>query len=516
MSSFIENIKNELNSTKTTTENGAVAYETTGKALLDINFAISTLRNATTNEIEDKFSKAFFENPTLAVVWLFFARDVRGGVGERRLFRVCLNWLANNKPDIVKMIVSLIPEYGRWDDMFELAESSNGDISKCVMDIICDQFIEDAEAIGNGKQNISLLAKWMPSINTSSPKTCALGKKFARFLGMSDAQYRKTLSKLRKHLDVVEVKASANEWNAIKYEAVPSKANIKYKAAFVKHDAARRQEFLNKLEKGEVKINSAASFPCDIVHSYFGHHGYWDFTIETYDEALEGMWKNLPDYVKDVDNKNTIVVCDGSGSMSSRIGDSNMNALEVAWSLSIYFAERMSESPFKDKFITFSTRPRLVDMSNAKTLHDRLEIIHRYNECSNTNLEATMDLILNTAIKNKTPQKDIPNILILSDMNFDSMVDCGRNGAKTLMENIEAKWNKAGYRLPRITYWNIIGGCGRQAPVPVQKSEAGIALVSGFSPAIASMVYSSKTDPYEVLVEKLESPRYASVFKALN
>lgn len=515
MSSFIENLKNELNSTKTTTENGAVAYETTGKALLDINFAISSLRSATVDEIENKFSKAFFENPTLAVVWLFFARDVRGGVGERRLFRVCLNWLANNKPDVLKSIVSLIPEFGRWDDMFELVNSTDNDIVKCAMDIICDKFIEDNEAIDNGKQNISLLAKWMPSVNTSSLKTRVLGKKFARFLGMSDAQYRKTLSKLRKHLDVVEVKASANDWNTIKYEAVPSKANIKYKAAFIKHDAARRQEFLNKLEKGEAKINSAASFPCDIVHSYISD-GYWSFNIKNHDKALEGMWKNLPDYVKNADNKNTIVVCDGSGSMTSKIGNTNMSALEVAWSLSIYFAERMSESPFKDKFITFSNRPQLVDMSNAKTLHDRLEIISHYNECSNTNLEATMNLILNTAIKNNTPQEDIPNILILSDMNFDSMVYCGGSRAKTLMENIEAKWNSAGYRLPRITYWNIIGGCGRQAPVPVQKSEAGIALVSGFSPAIASMVYSSKTDPYEVLVEKLTSPRYVPVFKALN
>lgn len=311
------------------------------------------------------------------------------------------------------------------------------------------------------------------------------------------------------------MKTSANEWNAVKYESVPSKANIKYKAAFIKHDAARRQEFLNKLEKGEAKINSAASFPCDIVRSYMDEDSYWSLKVKNYDAALEGMWKNLPDYVKDADNKNTIVVCDGSGSMEAKIGSSNMSALEVAWSLSIYFAERMSESPFRNKFVTFSNRPQLVDMSNAKTLRDRLEIISRYNECSNTNLEATMDLLLKTAVRNKTPQKDIPNILILSDMNFDNMVYCGGNGAKTLMENVEAKWNAAGYRLPRITYWNIIGGYGRQAPVPVQKSEAGIALVSGFSPAIASMVYSSKTDPYDVLVEKLNSDRYEPVRKAL-
>ena len=499
----------ERNTNLTYTENGALTNKSSLNACLDLFSLAGAMRNRSEEDITRLLDLAIAEDPLTALKYVFYNGDIRCGLGERRTFRIMLKHLANNYPEYLKANIHLIPHYNRWDSLYVLDETT---LERSAYDLIKAQLEEDLT-----KDAPSLCAKWLASTNASSKETKRLAKKTSLALNLcnftgditkktiykNEEKYRKTLSELRSKINIVEKQMSNSEFSNIDYSHVPSNAMNKYTKAFYRRDNERFETFINNALLDKAKLNSKTLYPYEIVHKIL--NGKTKKDIEK--TIAELQWNGLPDYVEGKDLKGICVV-DTSASMWGK-------PMEVAISLGLYCAERCTGA-FKDKFITFSSRPRLVDMSNAKTLHDRLEIISHYNECSNTNLEATMDLILNTAIKNKTPQKDIPNILILSDMNFDSMVDCGRNGAKTLMENIEAKWNKAGYRLPRITYWNIIGGCGRQAPVPVQKSEAGIALVSGFSPAIASMVYSSKTDPYEVLVEKLESPRYASVFKALN
>lgn len=511
---FATALKSSLDSEKTLTENGADAYLTSGHALLDINFAVSNMRSASDEDIIRSFMHAYYENKKLAVTWMFFARDVRGGMGERRLFRVCLKWLAVQDPAMVQAIVNLIPEYGRFDDLFELVGTP---AENEMFQFISETLAADMNSMANGKPT-TLLAKWMPSITTSSPKTVALARIIAARLGKTEREYRKMLSTLRRHIDVTEVKTSSNNWSEIDYSKVSSQANLKYKNAFIKHDAVRRQEFIDKLAKGEAKINSSTAFPHDIYHIYGGFGSY----SKEIDATAEAMWKALPDYVKDVDNSNTICVVDGSGSMCQTCGGSNITASDVANALGIYFAERMSDSsPFKNKFITFSSSPQLIDFGKCVSLRDKANLIQSYTECSNTNIERTMMLILETARRNHAKQSDIPNILILSDMHFDSMVNFGSyntysygaNGPMTLMENIEKCFNAAGYKMPRITYWNICGGTDRSTTIPVQQSELGVALVSGFSPAIASMVYSLKTDPYEVLVEKLMSERYKPIME---
>lgn len=513
---FASALKSTLDDNKVLTENGAVAYETSGKALVDINFAISELRGASDADIQKRFAKAFFENKKLAVVWLFFSRDVRGGMGERRLFRICLDWLVGNAPDCVRDVIELIPEYGRFDDMFGLVGTS---LEDDMFKVISRQFNSDIENMGQNKP-ISLLAKWLPSITTSSTKTVELARRFAARFGRTEREYRKTLSAMRRYLDVTEVKTSANEWSSIDYSKVSSQANLKYKNAFIKHDETRRQEFLKKLESGEEKINASTAFPHDICNIYAN---IWHHTnASQLDPTAEAMWKALPNYV--TDDSNTICVVDGSASMDQLVYGSNVLASTVANALGIYFAEHMSEtSPFKNKFITFSAHPRLIDLQNCTSLYQKFNYLMTFEEYSNTNLERTMKLILDTAVRNNAKQSDIPNILILSDMNFDSMVDVGGDyydnygsRTKTLMENIAEQFKAHGYRLPRITFWNICGGISRHAPTPMQQNEAGIALVSGFSPAIASMVYSSKLDPFEVLVEKLMSARYEPVMERVS
>jgi hypothetical protein len=332
---------------------------------------------------------------------------------------------------------------------------------------------------------------------------------------MSPKEYRKMLSELRKYIDVVERKMSAKQWSEINYEAVPSRANLIYNDAFLRNDEERRREYLGKLEKGEAKINAGVLFPHDIVHKYGRAY--------CADTALEGMWKALPDTVKGCGN--TIVVADGSGSMTCRVGNTDVSALEVANSLAIYFAEH-SSGEFKDKYITFSERPQFVDFSKAKNLREKLAIARSHNEVANTNIEAVFDLILTTAVKNHMAQEDIPaNILIISDMEFDSCATtnterrggwygtyCERPTA-TLFETIEQKYRAAGYKLPRLVFWNVNS---RTGTIPVKENELGVALVSGFSVNIAKMVMSGKTDPYECLLEALNVERYQPIENAIK
>jgi hypothetical protein len=476
---------------------------------------------ASKETIEKKFSDAFFESPMYAVKWLFFARDVRGGMGERRIFRICFAWLANTRPEVVKKLIPLVAEYGRFDDL--IYSGLEGELWNVVVDYIDNQSTEDYKNASVGKPT-SLLAKWLPSCNTSSSETRTLAKKIYTALKLSEKEYRKMLSKIRANLKVIEVDASAKNWSAIDYEKVPSMANLKYKNAFLRNDEVRRREYLAKLDKGEAKINSSVAFPCDIVHNYvtkntdsFGwHYGRNNIQI---DSALEAMWKSLPDFVKANDRStSTIVVADDSGSMTAS-ASGNMTILTVAQSLAIYFSEKLT-GPYKNKCITFSNRPQYLDFSNCKSLIDKIKVMYSHSEVANTNIEAVYDLILQTAIDNNLKQEDIPaNILLVSDMEFDSMVDfngCGHYSYNSnysakqcaLFEQIKKRYEAAGYVMPRTVFWNV---GSRTGTVPIQEHKTGTALVSGYSPAIAKMVFSAKTDPYEVLLETLDAERYKAV-----
>ena len=512
--SFMNAMQNTLNDefNISISENGAIGYGTSGKELLDLNFAIASLRGASEQEIIDKFTKAFFEDKILAMKWLFFARDVRGGLGERRLFRVILKNLVENNPEMVIPVINLIPEYGRYDDLWCLLD--NQESAKVVYNIVDEQLIEDLHNMKKNKP-ISLLAKWMPSINASSAQTKKYAKQFCKVFGLTEREYRQILSRLRKYLDVVETKMSAKNWPEIKYEAVPSKANLIYSNAFLKKDEERRKEYLEKLKKGKTKINASTLYPHDIVHKYSG--GYC--RLGNKDDTIEALWKALPDTVQGCGN--TIVVADGSYSMTDNIGgNTTVTALDVANALAIYFAEH-SSGEFKDKYITFSERPQLVDFSKADSLHDKLQIALTYDECANTNIEKVFDLILTTAIKHNMRQEDMPkNILIISDMEFDSCATSGDSNMwrrnrpnQRLFEIIAQRYADAGYQLPRLVFWNVNS---RTGTIPVKENDLGVALVSGFSVNIVKMVMSNKLDPYECLLETLNSERYAPIEKALR
>ena len=494
------------------TENGALGYATTGKELLDLNFAVASLRNVSEDEIILRFKKAFYENKKLAIKWAFFARDVRGGLGERRLFRIIMCFLSNESPDAVIKTLPLFAEYGRWDDLIYLLKRTvNSEVHNRIIELITIQLVEDRAKYNHSKP-ISLLAKWMPSENASSEQTKKIASYIRKQLMLSSKEYRQMLSELRKYIDVTERKMSANEWGEIKYESVPSKANLNYKDAFMRHDEQRRKEYLEKLTKGETKINSSVLFPHEIVKRYremCGTKSYYDPHIKKLDTTLEEMWKALPDTVKG--NDNTIVVADGSGSMQCNIGG-NTQALDVANALAIYFAEH-SSGVFKDKYITFSNHPKFVDLSYGQTLKDRLNIAYGHDECANTNIEAVFNIILTTALQNNLKQEELPkNILIISDMEFDSATYCYNTNEK-LFTTMSKRYEVCGYKLPRLVFWNVNS---RTNTIPVRENENGVALVSGFSTNICQMVMSNETDPFKCLLNTLSSKRYDAVEEALK
>ena len=514
MSNFMESVKDTMldgANNISVTENGAVGYRTTGRSLLDLNFAVASLRNASVKEIADRFTQAFFEDKVTAMKWLFFARDVRGGLGERRLFRAAMVPMAKKFPEYVTPVLSLVPEYGRWDDLWCLLDTPVGDK---VIELVARQLHDDLH--NNVEQKpISLLAKWMPRRKSSSKESRHYARILCEGLNMTERTYRHTLSGLSRYLVVVEQQMSKNDWDGIDYQRVPSRANLIYNKAFLRHDEERRREFLSRVENGEAKINAGTLFPHDIVNKYRQSHGV--------DATLEALWQNLPDTVQGCGN--TMVVMDDSGSMEwVMLPGSSARPLEVANALAIYFAER-SSGQFKDQYMSFSDRPQLLDISSGKNLYERLQIVHACHAGANTNVEAVFDLILETAVSKHMNQNDLPaNILILSDMEFDACASCGapsrdrwsyntqRPNAR-LFDEINRRYQQAGYKMPRLVFWNV---ASRSGTIPVRENDMGVALVSGFSVNIAQMVMSGKLDPYECLLETLNTERYQPIEDALR
>lgn len=501
---FTEDIKKELDSnTLQMTENGALGYSTSGAALVDMNFKASSMRRMSKREVYDIFINAYAEDPLRAIKWLFFLRDREEGMGERKSFRYIFDMFALDHPDQAKLLLPLIPEYGRWDDIFCLLD--NDELCGEVLNLIFNQIVLDRSNMANGKP-ISLLAKWLPSPTSKKDINRKYASIIRKSLGLNLKVYRSLCKELRTYLDIVEKKMSNKEWDKINYNSVPSKANLIYSDAFLRNDKERRIEYLDKLKNNDksVKINSKKLFPYEIIHKYRFSHGY--------DESMEQLWKNLPNTLPE--NESAIVVADVSGSMLTPVngnGMSSVTAYEVTEALSIYMSQYL-KGEYKDKIILFSRAPRFIDLSNLETLLDKIKCYQSNSDYTNTDIYKVFKIILYVACRNNYEQDDLPkNIIICSDMEFDWAVYNRCTGA--LFENIKQEYAECGYKLPKLIFWNI---CGRTNTVPLQQNEYGVALVSGFSQNIMDMVMSTELDPYKALIKKLDSDRYKPIEEALG
>lgn len=495
MSKFMRRL--EKNETKVT-EKGALGYVTSGHKLVDLNFAIPSFRESVDTAL---FEQALNEDKNLALRWLLYLRDIREGVGERDSFISFFAYLSNVHTDLaVKFLENInIAEYGRWDDYIKIFFAVKfSKIKHTIKRLIRKQLNKDVEDYYDNKP-ISLLAKWLPSENASSPLTRYRARIIREwFIGLNQRGYRKTLSNLRKYIDVVERKMSNQNWSEIDYSKVPSKANLLYKEAFLRNDKERRENYLNQLKEGKTKINAQALFLHDIVSKYKGPGYIGYLNILSLDETLEQMWKSQP---KVKGFKNTLVVRDGSGSMTCPISNTGVSAIDVADAITLYCAQN-NQGEFKDKFITFASRPQLVTV-NSDTLCGNLNIMNKFTDYTTTNVEAVFDLILKTAINEGLTQEDLPEtVLIVSDMEFD--IQCGKTDEK-LFEFIGKRYSLHGYHLPKLVFWNVNS---RTNTIPITQNEAGVILLSGFSRNLMEMVMSTEIDPYKALVNVLNKKRY--------
>ena len=494
---MLEYIKNEAN--LTLTENGAVTYKSTGSECLDLFATIGAMRNASDEEIISRFMRAYTENADIAMKLLFFARDVRGGLGERKVFRVIMNWLSQNEPATVEKNIKYVAEFGRYDDLLVLMGT---DCEEKMLEYLRAQFENDCVNMDEGR-DISLLAKWLPSVNASSVTTVRMGKKIAKAFGLSEATYRKQLSALRAYLNIIENNLREKDYN-FDYEKQPSRALFKYRQAFFRNDRERYGEFLSKVEIGEAKLNASNVCPYELVETYLtdGWYGRSSSFMKNISEeekrSLNATWEALTDFGGD---ENAIVVVDTSGSMYC---DFKPLPAAVALSLGLYFAER-NKGIYKNHFIEFSERPQLIEIK-GETFADRLRYIASFNEIANTNLEAVFDLILDAAVKNKVSAEELPaKLIIVSDMEFDR---CVENADLTNFENAKAKYEANGYKLPEIVFWNV---ASRRCQQPVKMNEKGVCLVSGATPRLFEMIAGGNLSPYEFMMEVVTKERYAMI-----
>ena len=485
---MIKEIKRELS--KGYTENGDLSYSSTLNANLDFFGRAGSLRYDY-DEAVKLFLLAYVEDDILALKNLLYLRDIRDGYGERDLFRkILLSLLDNNYFDEeIKKVIDYIPEIGRYDDLIYLLNTNNEEAKKYIITCIKAKILEDMYLYSEGKP-ISLLAKWMPSINTSSKETRKMALYLSRELFEGDnAEYRKTLSKLRKHIGIIETNLTNKDYT-FNYNEVPGKALMKYVNAFMRNDEKRYREFLDDLKKDNKKLQEKAEklMPYEIIR-----------LIKHDEELANSMWDSLD---KTSHNLRTIVVRDGSGSM--KYGCGGIIPLDIADALAIYMSERIN-GDMKNKFITFSSKPELVEFKEGMSLSQKVNFLENYYDCSNTDIEKTYNLIYEV---NKNLEKDerIESVIIVSDMQFDPSY-CGCN--VSTFDVLKKKFEEAGMKLPKMVFWNV----SNKKQVFASQDLEYVQYISGFSKNIfTNIVEGVEINAIDLMVNVLS--KYDEIFKS--
>jgi hypothetical protein len=464
MNAFVQAVKTVPKTVRT--DNGMKTFDSSKSDLVDMFFTIGASRG---KDLSTQFARALAQDETLALRLLMWARDVRGGAGEREVVRKILLNLEKTNPKVLARLIPHLAEFGRWDDLL-IFTSKEAKAQAFTL-------IGDALRERNG-----LAAKWMP-------RQGALAAEIRTFFGMSPKFYRKSLVALSK---TVEQNMCANDWTNINYSHVPSLAAARYQKAFKKHDAAGYEAYKGKLVTGEAKVNASAVYPYDVIKSSkFGGDAV----------VMQAQWDALPNYIGD---ELVLPMCDVSGSMSCPVGgNANLTCMDVCVSLGLYLADK-NTGPFKDMFLTFSAKSKIEILKGNLT--SKLAQLQRAQWDMNTNLNAAFEEVLRVAKAGSVSANDMPKyVLIMSDMQFDQ---CARHD-DSAMQMIERKYAEAGYTVPNIVFWNLNAKAGQS---PVKFDKKGVALVSGFSPSImTSILKAEDLDPTNVMLATLNSPRYSVI-----
>lgn len=492
---FVQAMKNDFNYTRT--DNGALAHKSTGYAVYDLFARGGAMRQSSDADILNIFNNALNEDEALTRKCLFYLRDVRGGQGERRFFRVCLRWMAQTRPDMYLKNIELIPEYGRWDDIIYTAYDTS--VWPEAVKIIRKQLTLDMASMVQGKhEGISLLGKWLPSENASSSTTKMFARRLIKDLKMTPKVYRKTLSALRERIKVLERLMSANRWEEIEFDKIPSKAGLVYRNAFARRDIIR-EKYKTFAQSADTKVNAKTLFPYEVVEQ--ARYCY-DSYQTTNRQMINKYWDNLANYFADKTFDGMAVV-DTSSSMTW--GSDGIMPIDVAISLGMYCAEK-AKGPFHGHYISFSRTPRLVSIDGF----DFVDKVHRIvdsNVCQNTNLRAVFDMIRDMVMRGKILATDIPkNLVVISDMQIDRGSNwSSREKVLTDMETIRAEWALYGLKMPKLVYWNV-----NASNPTILDDGPNVSYVSGCSPSIFEQIMTGKTG-YDLMMSVLDGERYRAV-----
>ena len=471
MTTFVNAVVNQ----EARTENGMKARKSTANSVVDLFYNIGASRG---KDIVPAFTAAYVQDKGLALRVAAWARDARGGAGERQLFRDILKYLEKTDTEACKALLAKVPEIGRWDDIF-IFETK-------------EMKWEAYNMLGNAlRERNGLAAKW-------TPRQGKVAAEIREMFGMSPKFYRKSLVEMTK---VVETQMCAKTWDEINFSHVPSVAAARYKKAF-NRNTPKYAEYVSALVKGdnpEVKVNASVAYPYDVLKGRINSYGVSFDKTEL--DLIQKQWEALPNYVGDA---NILPLVDVSGSMSCAAGkNSKLSCLEVAVSLGLYLADK-NTGKFKDTFLTFSNKPELLHLKG--NINQKIDQMVKSKWEMNTDMIAAFKKILEVAVKGNVPQEEMPSmVLILSDMQFDHCVEYDDSA----LQAIERTYRNAGYEMPKVVFWNLNSSYGN---APVKFDESGTALVSGFSPAIVKPLLSGDMDsftPEAVMLKTIMDDRYA-------
>lgn len=495
---------------KTETANGMCCYKSTDSALLELFSNLSSMRND--KNIEHEFEKAYAEDKKLAVRLMFYARNVRpnkgnntAGLGERSVAKSMYKWMAVNHP---KEMIPLVGEgyieyFGRWDDFYVFEGTPVEDDAFAYMK---EAFIKDYEAVSKYNENkdmhkpeITMVGKWLKSCNSKNVETKRLGQLTAKKFGLSEKKYRAMTKALREYLDVVEKKMSSKRFEDIKFSAVPSRAHYVYRDAFIRNAGSRYAEYISNVNAGKEKINTKCITPGDIVKKYY--------TGDKCSDTLDIMWENLEDFVDS--DKNVLVMADTSGSM---YGEPLYNSIGLA----MYFAGR-NKGVMRGKFMTFSERPQFVQLNVDDSIRNQISSFRCINE--NTNIARAFEELLSMGVRNNIPAEEMPvSIVIISDGQFDSVThscDCVNRGAtwnKDFFETISEMYEKAGYEVPNIVFWNMSEVDYENTHVSSKNMPNVQAFCGRSTSTFMSVLRNIGVTPYEAMLNVLNAGDYAQIY----
>jgi hypothetical protein len=509
---LLDNLERETNDT--TTLNGDVAKKSTLNPLLNFFSQAGAMRGQDEKAVE-LFQFAYEKDPVYAIQLLFWLRDVRGGAGERQLFRTIFCYLLDHFNKMFRgrerrQLLKLVPDYGRWDDLTLLGELPD------VRHIVQQQLREDLSS-WHKDEPISLLAKWLPSISASNKKAKELAKIYAKGLQGEDSlevplsfegtqkEYRQVLRALRGQINIVEHLMCHGRWDEIKFGRVPSQAARRLRKAFRKHQPTRYQEYLDLVESGEEKINAGAMFPSDLVLEYFrqGEGGYYYCDQQPFkaDQTINAQWEALPKWGEEQD---ILIMADVSGSMTHP----DMKPMAASTSLAMYTAERNTNPLWKNRFMTFSSQPEFIKLNSAMPLHTKLHKVMQSPWGMSTDLRKAMALVLNCCKK----QSDLPDaIIVVSDMQFDP--GSHDYGETSTYEDMKSMASELGFELPNIVWWNVASYGNSTCTF----DENGVAMLSGYSPSNLQMAFDGKINPMQAMHTLVrDNPRYQPVREVFN